>query len=317
MSKKFPLVSIITPSYNQGEFIEELILSIKNQSYKNVEHIIIDNNSTDNTIDILKKYKNAYNMRWISENDSGMYMAINKGLYKAKGDILAYLNTDDLYFPWTVSVIVEYFNNHPEIELVYGDAVNINIDTDKKSLILCPCFDYLFLIRKNFIPQPTVFFRKVILKKIGFFNENMKLVGDYEYWLRAGYRCKISKINEVLAIDRIHSKSQRQKKIKQLFKEENYIKEIFMTQNRIKKYLITKIDIFRYFLIKRILIIKFILIYLIKKNCYIKKNKDYPWKNIIEYEGFSVISWVSFFLTMIPWLNRKYKGNWFILSNGE
>src|SRR4030067_3134955 len=92
-----PLVSIITPSLNQGEFIEETILSVKNQTYENIEHIIVDGGSTDDTLNILKKYAGSYRMRWLSEPDNGMYQAINKGMRLANGEILAYLNSDDLY----------------------------------------------------------------------------------------------------------------------------------------------------------------------------------------------------------------------------
>ncbi len=94
-----PLVSIVTPSLNQGGFIEDCIRSVKNQSYKNIEHIIVDGGSTDATINILKKYEGTYNMIWLSEPDNGMYDAINKGFKLSKGEIMAWINADDMYLP--------------------------------------------------------------------------------------------------------------------------------------------------------------------------------------------------------------------------
>lgn len=111
--KNRPLVSIITPSFNQGDFIADNILCIRNQMYKNIEHIIIDGSSTDDTLEVLKKYEGSYNMRWVSEPDNGMYEAVNKGLKMSKGEILAYLNSDDLYLPWTVKVVVRFFQQDP------------------------------------------------------------------------------------------------------------------------------------------------------------------------------------------------------------
>lgn len=99
--------SIITPVYNGAEYLEECILSIKNQLYRNYEHIIVDGGSTDGTLDILRKYEGAYPMRWISEKDNGMYDAICKGFRMADGDYCAWLNSDDIYFPWSLSVAAE------------------------------------------------------------------------------------------------------------------------------------------------------------------------------------------------------------------
>src|SRR5437773_10662099 len=97
-----PLISVITPSYNQRRFIEDTIQSLQRQTYSNFEHIVVDAGSTDGTLEVLKKHETAYNMTWSSEPDSGMYHGINKGLRRAKGQSLAYLNSDDLYFAWTL-----------------------------------------------------------------------------------------------------------------------------------------------------------------------------------------------------------------------
>lgn len=110
-----PLVSIITPSYNQGKFIEETIQSVLNQDYPNIEYIVIDGGSTDNTIDILKKYEGR--LRWISEPDKGQSDAINKGFAMARGSMMAWLNSDDTYLPGTVNKVVDIFCSQTDIGL--------------------------------------------------------------------------------------------------------------------------------------------------------------------------------------------------------
>jgi len=184
--EKLPLVSIIIPSYNQGEFIEDNILSIKNQNYPDIENIIIDGASTDNTLTVIRKYEGTYNMRWISEPDDGSLAAVNKGLCKAHGDILAYLPADDLYLPWTVSAAVEYFEHHPGVEVIYGDMININLGTGRNRLVLYPHFTLPSWRRRGVLPTPAVFFRRSVVEKVGLFDES--IVGDAEYWLRIGRR---------------------------------------------------------------------------------------------------------------------------------
>src|SRR5690349_9655830 len=104
-----PLVSIVTPSLNRVDLIESTLRSVRSQSYPNVEHIVVDGGSTDGTLEVLRRYEGTYGLRWMSEPDQGMYDAINKGLAMARGEILAYLNTDDLYLPWTIDTVVSTF----------------------------------------------------------------------------------------------------------------------------------------------------------------------------------------------------------------
>ena len=117
-----PLVSIVTPSLNRADLIESTLRSVRSQSYPHVEHIVVDGGSTDGTLAVLRRYEGTYGLRWISEPDHGMYSAINKGLAMARGQVLAYLNSDDLYFPWTVETVVAAFRSHPEADLVHGDV---------------------------------------------------------------------------------------------------------------------------------------------------------------------------------------------------
>jgi len=200
--QELPLVSIITPSYNQGRFIEETILSVKNQKYENIEHIIIDGASTDNTVSILNKYPH---LKWISEPDRGQSHAINKGLRLAKGELLAYLNSDDTYCPWTVKIVVEYFSQYQNVDMVYGDCNIINADSQLVGLEKKMPFSYKDLLRYsnygggNYIKQPAAFFRKSIQLQVGLFDEQLHYAMDYDYWLRLGRIGKIIYIPIALA----------------------------------------------------------------------------------------------------------------------
>ena len=123
---ELPLVSIVTPTFERAHFIERTIRSVAGQSYPHVEHIVVDGASKDGTAALLERCATQYNLRWVSEPDRGMYDAINKGLRMARGEIVAYLNSDDLYFPWSVERVVDAFRQDIATDLVYGDALRID-----------------------------------------------------------------------------------------------------------------------------------------------------------------------------------------------
>src|ERR1043165_7317408 len=122
-----PLVSIITPSYNQAAYLEQTIQSVLTQDYPRIEFMVIDGGSTDASVEIIKKYADrlAY---WVSEKDSGQAEAINKGLTRAKGEILAWLNSDDYYLPNTILAVVRCFDENPDVDLIYGDMLAVDGD---------------------------------------------------------------------------------------------------------------------------------------------------------------------------------------------
>jgi glycosyltransferase involved in cell wall biosynthesis len=201
---KLKKVSIVTPSLNSARYIERCIHSVRNQSHQNIEHIVIDGGSTDATLRILKKYENVYNLKWISEEDAGMYEAINKGIQLATGEIIGYLNTDDAYFPWSIELAVKHLTYKNSI--VFGDlCITSSIDNINFFYLLFyqpfNLYHYTFI---NSIGQPTVFLKKSVFDKIGLFDTSFRLIGDCEYWLRCaknGYYPQ--KVNEVLAIQMI------------------------------------------------------------------------------------------------------------------
>jgi glycosyltransferase involved in cell wall biosynthesis len=201
-----PLVSIVTPSYNQGKFIEDTLSSVKNQDYPNIEHIVVDGGSTDDTLGILEKFEKKYNLRWFSEPDKGQSDAINKGFTMSKGEIIGWLNSDDVYFDkQAVSYIVEQFKSCHDIDVIHGDSLLINQD----NLIFrvrpaFPWFSYGRLLRGNIIIQSAAFFRRSVVQS-NKLDISLDLVMDYEYWLRlikAGLKFK--RVNRVLSANRIH-----------------------------------------------------------------------------------------------------------------
>ena len=185
MERELPLVSIVTPSYNQGAFIEETILSVKNQTYPNIEHIIMDGGSTDDTLDIIRKYESTYNMHWVSEPDNGQSDAINKGWQKAKGEILGWLNSDDTYMPWAVDTAVKFLSEHPDASLVYGDCNIIDEQSEVAKCYKAGEFDLKRLLCvENMIPQPAAFLRRQVLDITGFLDIDLYFAMDYDFWIR-------------------------------------------------------------------------------------------------------------------------------------
>ncbi len=182
-----PKISIVTPSFNQSRFLEETIKSVVEQSYQNIEYIIIDGGSTDNSCEIIKKYEHKLKY-WVSEPDKGQTNAINKGLKLATGDIFFYLNSDDLLLPGTLRYVADYFLNNPDTDCLYG--CTIMIDQNGKELLKRHDnpFDYnILLYGINYIQQPSTFWRKKVTERIGLFDEDLHFNMDYEYWIRMGY----------------------------------------------------------------------------------------------------------------------------------
>ncbi|NUQ37267.1 MAG: glycosyltransferase [Caldilineales bacterium] len=201
-----PRVSIITPSYNQGQFIEDTILSVLGQDYANIEHIVVDGGSDDGTIEILQRYDRQ--IRWLSEPDHGQADAINKGLRMASGDILAYLNSDDTYLPGTISLVVSQFLAHPDTGLIYGDCQAINREGLPFGIIHGHPFDVSRMIQRGeFIPQQAAFWRREVVEKVGAFDVNLHFCMDHDFFIRAGCNFPGLYIPQVLANFRFHTLS--------------------------------------------------------------------------------------------------------------
>lgn len=206
--KKQLLVSIVTPSYNQVEFIEETIKSVVSQDYPLIEYIIMDGGSTDGSVEIIKKYAKKYPfIKWFSEKDNGQSDAINKGLKLCNGDIVAFLNSDDTYYPYTIKKIVEYFANNKKIDIIYGEGEYIDKDGKEFERYNTLPFSRDLLKYLCFICQPTLFMRREVRERVGWFNEKLHTCLDYEYWIRASRDYFFGYIPYKLATSRMHLKN--------------------------------------------------------------------------------------------------------------
>lgn len=197
-------VSVITPSFNQGSFIETTIQSVLGQNIPGLEYIVVDGGSTDETVSILKKYQER--LRWVSEKDEGQADAVNKGINVTSGDIIGWLNADDIYYPGVIEKIRHYFAAHPSVDVVYGDAWEIDSGGGIIGKYLTEPWDLQRLFNHCFISQPAVFFRRRVPARYGLLDRKLHFCMDYEYWLRLGLKgANIAYLPQVLAAMRIHS----------------------------------------------------------------------------------------------------------------
>jgi glycosyltransferase involved in cell wall biosynthesis len=186
--RPWPKISVVTPSYNQGEFIEETIRSVLLQGYPNLEYVIIDGGSTDSTVEVIHKYE-RWLSDWVSEEDKGQADAINKGWGRSTGEILAWINSDDTYCLGALAGVAEIFSSNKDIVVVSGAANTIDVQGKrvlftKKSPDIDP---YAMLKHSGGVPtQPSVFFRRRVLGEVGFLNSSLHLVMDWEFWIRVG-----------------------------------------------------------------------------------------------------------------------------------
>lgn len=202
---QYPKISIITPSYNQGKFIEETILSVINQNYPNLEYIIIDGGSTDNSIEIIKRYKEKIHY-WVSEKDMGQSDAINKGFKIATGEIITWLNSDDILSKNSLINIAAIFQDMPEdVGLTYGGVVLFGMNKTEIAYGYNQPSIERFLAGMAF-PQPGTFFKKKFLDQIGLLNINYHYGMDYDLFSRMCLVCKFYKTENIFASYRLHTK---------------------------------------------------------------------------------------------------------------
>lgn len=201
-----PLVSIITPSLNQGRFIEQTIASVLKQTYRNIEYIVMDGGSTDNTIDVIKKYAKDPRMKWFSQKDDGQYDAVNRGFTLASGDVLGWINADDVYTNDTLAKVSAVFQNYPNVEIVYGRLFSFK--TERKTLrkLFCRNFSYKWLRRYCYTNPSATFIRKSVIQKDRLLIDiSVPTYGDWDWFLRmAEHGKKFHYLPEILANFRIH-----------------------------------------------------------------------------------------------------------------
>jgi len=205
MSPALPKISVITPSFNQGQFIEQTILSVISQGYPNLEFIIIDGGSTDNTVEIIKKHETSIT-HWQSKKDNGQASAINEGFGMATGDILCWLNSDDMYLPDILNKIPNYFTDINSAEIVFGNCTHFNDQSKKtRGSNVVEAHEKFALSLCDYIIQPSSFFTRAAWLKAGILNEALHFCFDWDWFIRAE-RAGINYIpvQEYLSLYRIH-----------------------------------------------------------------------------------------------------------------
>jgi glycosyltransferase involved in cell wall biosynthesis len=199
-----PLISIVTPSFNQANFLEATLASVLGQDYRPLEYIVIDGGSTDGSVDILRRHADRLGA-WVSEPDHGQTDAINKGLRRARGEVLAYLNSDDLYLPGALSRVAAFFDAHPEVDLVYGDCQLI--DPAGQPLGWLPAHEFSLrrtIERAEYIPQPAAFWRRALYNQVGPFDDGLHFAMDYDFFIRAGRAGQVAHLPHPVAAFRLH-----------------------------------------------------------------------------------------------------------------
>lgn len=198
-----PKISIITPSFNQGKYIEETIVSVINQNYPNLEYIVIDGGSGDNSSEIIKKYSSRIHY-WISEKDSGQSQAINKGFKRCTGDIITWLNSDDCYLPGTLHKVADYFSKG-NFALLYGKSIIFGEGRKETVLGLSQKENVVIRSLSYFpFPQPSTFFRREVLTNQGYLDENLHYCMDHDLLVRIVLNDEIFGVDDIFTRYRYH-----------------------------------------------------------------------------------------------------------------
>ncbi|MGC8876987.1 glycosyltransferase family 2 protein [Thermus sp.] len=208
---KWPKITVVTPSYNQARFLEATLRSVHDQGYPNLEHIVIDGGSTDGSVEIIRKFEDrlAY---WVSEPDKGQTDALIKGFSRATGEILAWLNSDDLYEPRALWEVAEFFARHPDVQFVYGDALWIDTEgrilKPKKEI---PFNRFIWFYDHNYIPQPSAFWRRELYEAVGGLDPRFDLAMDADLWIRFSERTRPVHVRRIWSRMRLYPEQKNQR----------------------------------------------------------------------------------------------------------
>jgi glycosyltransferase involved in cell wall biosynthesis len=202
----FPLVSIVTPSFNQARFLDATLRSVLAQDYPRIEYLVVDGASSDGSVEIISSYANRLDW-WISEKDSGQSEAINKGLHRARGEFVGWLNSDDIYLPGAISAAVRVFQSHPEAGLIYGDALAIDANGKPFNLMRARQYALTDLMAFQIICQPAAFMRRSVLEEVGYLNPAYQLLMDSLLWMCMAQKAPIVYVSQTWAAARYHDQA--------------------------------------------------------------------------------------------------------------
>jgi glycosyltransferase involved in cell wall biosynthesis len=222
-----PKISIVTPSYQQGKYIGRTIESVLSQGYPNLEYFVQDGLSSDESVDVIKSYANGIT-GWASEPDGGQSEAINRGLARSSGEIMAWLNSDDMLLPGTLAVVADFFARHPHVDVVYGNRLLIDVGDQEIGRWILPGHSNSVLSWVDFVPQETMFWRRRIWEKVGSrIDESYRFAMDWDLLLRfrdAG--AQFAHIPKFLGAFRIHDRQKTSAQINQVgMQEMNRLRE--------------------------------------------------------------------------------------------
>jgi glycosyltransferase involved in cell wall biosynthesis len=228
-NSNLPLVTVVTPAYNQAIFLRDTIESVLSQDYPNIELLVLNDGSTDNTEEILKEYTGR--IKWETQKNMGQTPTINKGWSMTEGEIITWLNSDDTYLPGAVKGAVDYLLAHPETSVVFADSIFTEADgTPLNRTNPWTTFDYknYVLSGKNNISQPSAFIRRNVLAKAGELEPFYYYCMDWDFWLRVGLHFKIDHVDAIWSTYRLHSESKTVSQLKRAAPELEYMyKKLF------------------------------------------------------------------------------------------
>jgi glycosyltransferase involved in cell wall biosynthesis len=205
--RAWPLISVVTPSFNQGQFLEQTIRSVLLQGYPNLEYIVIDGGSTDESVAIIKKYEHTLTY-WVSEPDRGQSHAINKGFERASGEIMCWLNSDDYYLPGTLRAVGENLVSGSGTFAVVGHCVQVFTDgrAAHRGVGRFESLDRLLQFWKGYqMHQPSIFWRREVFEKVGFLDESQHYIMDFDYWVRMARHFEFSNLDRELSCATYHA----------------------------------------------------------------------------------------------------------------
>ena len=202
---RLPAISIVVPSFNQGQFIERCLQSILEQGYPKLEVHVVDGGSTDETVDVLHSFDGERQIKWTSKPDKGVVDAVNQGFQRCTGDVVGIQSSDDLYLTGVFDQVANHFAEHQQCDLLYGDC--IKVDADGNELLRQPTSDYSLenlLTFRTWIPQPSAFFRRAMLSRCGAWDESVPYAADTDLWYRIALCGTVQKLPEFLSQRRMH-----------------------------------------------------------------------------------------------------------------